>query len=101
MPRIGVMRKLRGEEHAVCMCGGIWTGNGYTRMVSNKLLEHLICTRCGYRCVTDHRSIRAGFAIPQDTPVGRLNGPTRRRAIPIIPIGTTAANLAIESDRGF
>lgn len=65
VPHVGVMRKLRGEEHAVCMCGGIWTGNGYTRMVGNKLLDHLICTRCGYRWVTDYRSIRAGFAIPQ------------------------------------
>jgi hypothetical protein len=46
------------------MCGGTWTGNGYARMMGNKLLEHLICTRCGYRWVTDHRTIKAGFAIP-------------------------------------
>jgi len=64
-PSIGVMRRLRGDEHATCMCGGTWTGDGYARMVGNKLLEHLICTRCGYRWVTDHRSIKAGFAIPE------------------------------------
>jgi len=64
-PRIGLMRRLQGNEHVACMCGGTWTGNGYARMEGNKLLEHLICTRCGYRWVTDHRSIRAGFAIPE------------------------------------
>ena len=63
-PSIGLMRRLQGNEHVACMCGGTWTGNGYARMLGNKLLEHLICTRCGYRWVTDHRSIRAGFAIP-------------------------------------
>jgi hypothetical protein len=64
-PSIGVMRRLRGDEHSACMCGGMWTGNGFARMVGNKLLEHLICTRCGYRWVTDHRSIKTGFAIPR------------------------------------
>src|SRR5437867_3055060 len=66
-PSIGVMRRLRGDEHSACRCGGMWTGNGYARMVGNELLEHLICTRCGYRWVTDHRSIKAGFAIPQSS----------------------------------
>ena len=64
-PGVGVMRKLWGHEHTACMCGAMWTGDGYARMAGNKLLEHLICTRCGYRWVTDHRSIKAGFAVPE------------------------------------
>jgi hypothetical protein len=63
-PHVGLMRRLRGEEHTTCMCSGTWTGNGYARMPGNKLLEHLVCTRCGYRWVTDHNAIKAGFALP-------------------------------------
>src|SRR5262245_24124204 len=46
-PHVGFMRRLRDEEHTTCMCGGMWMGNGYARMLGNKLLDHLICTRCG------------------------------------------------------
>ena len=60
---IGRMRRLQADEHATCMCGGTWTGNGFARMTGNKLLEHLICTRCGYRWVADLRTVRAGFAV--------------------------------------
>ena len=63
-PHVGFMRRLRDEEHTTCMCGGTWMGNGYARMLGNKLLDHLICTRCGYRWVTDHNAIKAGFAVP-------------------------------------
>src|SRR5438093_13110219 len=54
-PSVGVMRRLRGDEHSACRCGGMWTGNGYARMVGNDLLEHLIGTRCGYRRATAHQ----------------------------------------------
>ena len=63
-PHVGLMRRLRDEEHTTCVCGGTWVGNGYARMWGNKLLDHLICTRCGYRWVTDHNAIKAGFAVP-------------------------------------
>jgi len=65
MPRIGRMRRLQLSEHAACMCGGAWAGNGFTRIVGNKLLEHLVCTRCGYRWIADHHAVKAGFAVPE------------------------------------
>ena len=34
-PIVGLMRRLQGNEHVACMCGGTWTGNGYARMLGN------------------------------------------------------------------
>lgn len=60
---IGVMRRLRAEEHDTCPCRGTWRGDGLALNLGNKLLEHLICTRCGYRWVADPRAVKAGFVV--------------------------------------
>jgi hypothetical protein len=60
---IGTMRRLVAKEHASCACRGTWRGDGFALIDGNKLLEHLICTRCGYRWVSDPRAVRPGFAV--------------------------------------